>query len=420
MFKNKTFIKILKIFSIIVAISIIVGCGIFLYTFGFKIQNDYPINTNSNYTRIYYDFASIPTLYMAYDLAQQSPDATSFVLWDRIPNLEKNLSQYENLHILKHFEKNDFLVENNEIISYAKTHPDTQFIIHSNNMWVKNIFPIIRSLPPNRIKEIHLYEDGSFSTTYKMHPRQEEEFKRHREETLGMHKIIYHMEDAKLMNSPRCLLKKRCLEMKMEYKNDIVVQNSFEKMKKEFSYNTPLKEKYFSFFGFDYKKYRREMQHPFGIYTFSLYKNDRFAREQLRFLNELLYGKLHFLIKEKGVKWYYKEHPAIKARKNFASILSIQHPELTRIEKHLPMELFLLADITPDYVAGYSSSIYMTLPKEIVCAYIRRRPNDPYLYLVKRDHLFRAGRIFDIEDTEDTFNAKFHRFNSMILTFFQK
>ena len=417
--------KKLSVFICLLGVLLIIGIVLdikYVRENNFKIQNTYEINTDPKYVRVYYDFATASSMYELYDFLLQDEDSTVFLRWDRIPKLKEKLKDRKNVHIMEHVNNNDGRpLKTTDLTEYYKAHPDSKFIIHSTHNWVINLLPALYSIPKKSIKEIHIYEDGSYASSF---VSANGELFHGIDLYYLFHKIfkgiplIFHMEDAEYLNSPRCLLDKRCLVTKKLHKNDIVVKSSISDLKEKLNADKKIKDKYFEIFGFDYKKYEKIMTHPFGIYTFTIWYSPVEAEKELKFMHELLYGNLNYLIKDKNVKWFYKEHPHNYQRNSFSAALSKTNPELIKIDKSIPMELFLIADIIPDYVGGYSSCTYLSYPRNSISAYIKR-PDDTYMEIINRDHRIRPGRVFDITDTDDSMKSRFNRLKSRILVFFQ-
>ena len=417
-------INIVKINIIILLILLAFGGALFLRhvnKYGFKIQSSDEINTDPKYVRIYYDFATASSMYELYDYLLQDPNSTVFLRWDRTPNLKEKLKSRKNTYILQHVKNIDHTnFDPTPVLEYYKKHPDTQFIIHSTHNWIVNLLPIIRNLPKKAIKEVHIYEDGAYMSSF-VNPDGDlwngiDLYKLYHE--VFDAPLIFHMEDAKYLNSFRCLFDKRCVGLKTLHKNDTLAESSIKYLKEKLNENQEVKDEYFRIFDFDYKMYEKLMTHPFGIYTFAIWYHPVAAKQELKFMHELLYGNLNYLVKDKNVKWFYKEHPYNHQKHMYSETLSKTNPELIRIDNAMPIELFLISGIIPDYVAGYSSSTYLSYPKKSICAYIKR-PDDIYMEIIKRDHRIRPGRVFDITDTDDSFKSRFNRLKSRILVFFQ-
>lgn len=385
----------------------------------FKISDEYTTNTDPKYVRIYYDYATMSSIYEAYDFLIQHPESTVFLRWDRTPFLKEKLAGRKNLYVLEHTQPFDHSPINPApVIKYYKEHPQSQFIIYTTSNWIVNLSHILYTLPKKAIKEIHVFEDGSYSSLFIGSFPKEKVARKMLYVDFAEIPKIYHMEDAKYLNSLKCLFDKKCVKAKNLYKDDIVIESSIDTLKEKLNKNQRLKEMFFYIFDFDYKYYQKVMTHPFGVYTFSMWVDDKIAEKELAFMNEILNGKLNYLIKDKNVKWFYKEHPHAYQKHNFSEILPLIHPEMIRITKTVPLEFLLLADIIPDYLAGYSSGIYLSFPRKSISAYINR-PNDVYMYIINRDHKIRPGRIFKITDIDNSFKSKLKRLKSRLLVSFQ-
>ncbi len=388
----------IKIAFIIVICFVIIKAICVIYKRGYKIPEDNTINTNSSYVRIYYDPTTIPSLYQAYDFLNQSKEAISFVCWQRIPNLEKNLSSYKNVHVFNHYENSVWnAVDISPIKEFVLNNPDAKFIIHSSENWLNRILYIFDIIPKDAIKEVHLYEDSSYAMHVNINQTHKNEIANIRNTVLKDVKVFYHAREVSELNSLQCIYDKKCYMLKKSHRNDILTEASPERLKENLNKNESIKEAYFKIFNFNYKKFKEELKHPFGIFTFGRYWKDYFANLQIAFLNEITGGKLNYLVQKENVNWYYKEHPKMYDEPMFEEILNTERPDLKSIDRNIPMEMFILADIVPDCVAGYYSSMYFNIPAENISAYIKH-PDDPYIKIFKRKHTIKPGRILELSD----------------------
>ena len=158
-------IKLLKkIIKIIVFIFLIlfVLC-IHIYKNSYRINTNWQPNNDPSYVRIYYDIATWPTLYQVEDFLNQSSDSTTFVLWARIQNLKEKLKDKKNIYFMSVGQNNTYKIFSPELEEYILKHPNSKYIIHTNNNFIHALFPYIIKIPKDNIVEINVYEDGAYA-----------------------------------------------------------------------------------------------------------------------------------------------------------------------------------------------------------------------------------------------------------------
>ena len=400
---------IIKLFIISIVLTLLFIISYYFYKnfwllykqYGYKLEIQNEINTDPLYVRIYYDPTTMPSLYQAYDFLMQSPNALSFVCWQRIPEFMNNIDSKRNTIFFNH--KNMCVwhpLDISPIEDYYKQHPNTKFIIHSSNNWLDRIAPLFNTIPSDAIEEIHLYEDCAFFMYISVDKNHENRISKIRNEILGNNKVYFHARGVKRLNSLDYLFDKASLRAKETHKNDIMTEASIMLLKQNLNKTPDITEEYFNIFGFDYKKYRKQLQRPFGIFTFNRYWNNSYANKQISFMYELIDGKLKYLTGKHNIKWLYKEHPRLYDEPRFRDIIQSQRPELESIDRNIPIELFILADIMPDYIAGYYSSLYFNIPAKRIALYIKHH-EDPYIPIFKRFHSIPPGRMFELEDIDN-------------------
>ena len=406
-----TFVKYKYLFVALFAL-LLVFCAVVndwgqILKCGWKINTNYQPNNDNNVVRIYYDIATTPTLYQVEDFLNQSEDSIIFVRWDRIPNLEEKLKNRKNVHVIKQVDNNGWKdAVGQPIVEYYKNHPDSKFVIHANMIWIKNLMSSLRLIPNSAIKEIHVYEDGAYF--YFIESLKSERMVRAQQIFYDYFKDvpkIVHMENTKRIASPLCIFDKKCREVRALIKNDVLADTSVKDLRQKLQNNPEKADAYFGILGFDYKKYQREMKRPNAVFIFTVSQSMPFVSLQLSFLNELMRGNLNYLINDKNVKWYYKPHPEKHQRVNIEDVMKKHFPNVELIEKHIPLELFVIAGITPDYVTGFSSGAYLNMPKDNIAAFVARPGQDPYLAELKRNHQIRKGRDLKLTDCDNSENS---------------
>ena len=76
-----------------------------------------------------------------------------------------------------------------------------------------------------------------------------------------------------------------------------------------------------------------------------------------------------------------KEHPSL-SNKKIAQKIQKQIPNTISFPKHVPFEVLILADLMPDTVSGYTSSVFFSIPAEKI-KYFITTDKDFYLPFLK-------------------------------------
>ena len=112
-------------------------------------------------------YATNPALSHMIEFARLPQKTPKIIAWHRFPNRKNmlDLSAYNTIEVDVPAAEGYYSQGINIVLEFvseiAKEYPHTVFVIHSNFSHIPvAVKPFIQTLPKERIKEIHLYEDG--------------------------------------------------------------------------------------------------------------------------------------------------------------------------------------------------------------------------------------------------------------------
>lgn len=269
--------------------------------------------------------------------------------------------------------------------------PRIRFVIHTNLFHHERLLtPLLQQIPAKNIERIHLYEDGfgntiasrkipllaslalnkkptipDLSTPYYMHSR---------------YPTTYHIAYKDLINTDKDFRKLK----KILYNAD-VRDVDFYKIKETLS--TRDKQNLAEIFDLDISWHQNVLKPQNNKKTLILIGPRPLDETQEKNLLKL-YAKL---LSDRQYNYIFKPHPSQFSDPLTQNLKEIK-PDLKVIDRSIPLELLFFLDIMPDYIAGYSSSIFLTLPREKFLYYIER-PFDTYLPFLIKHHIILPAQI---------------------------
>jgi len=374
-----------------------------LFIFCFCFGYGYIWNPLKPKIHIYIDWATTPALLQMTDFVKQPLRDKKFIFWRRFPNLSErvNLADLNAVQIdLPQSEgKNgicrDILINN--IHTIYEQNPDTDYVIHSNLWWNGLLIPILKIIPKERIKHLHIYEDGVSNV---VHSRKhyttsitsgydyagdlqnilngKKEYSHHYDfsfHTLYPTTYYFGFVDYILTQ-----------EAFNTFINFIGIKNvqeiNYDKIAKKLS--DKQKQQIFDLVGFDINEYKKQTAgKPVdffllrGVFTTI---GDQVTTVSTLFKN---YDKNRVLV--------LKEHPNLTKRV-IAQKIKKNIPNSIIFPKHIPFEVLILADLMPDTVSGYTTSVFFVIPKEKIKYYITAN-RDSYLPFLKELNIIASEQI---------------------------
>ncbi|MBR5130097.1 MAG: hypothetical protein IKV03_02600 [Alphaproteobacteria bacterium] len=382
-----------------------------VFTFFFCFGFGYTITPLKSKVHIYIDYATTPTLLQMIDLIKQPKEDLKFIFWRRFPNLNKNvnLADYNTTQIeLPPFEGANRQSQN--IIKTCIQHiydntPDADYTIHVNLWWATQLIPILQIIDPTKIEHIHIYEDGISNVihsrkdlTLSVTPHKKnyanllkkiivEDGDYTHEYDFVFHTLYpttYHLSFVDMIKKDPSL---------NDFINFLDLKNIKEinwyKLKN--SLTDREKQQLFSFINFDIHSYKEKISNK-KVDFFLLRGSYSTTEEQIKTVSTLFkHQNLNRVL-------VLKEHPNLTPR-IIASKIQKNIPEAIIFPKHIPFEILILADLIPDTISGYSTSVFFLFPSEKIKYYISS-DRDSYLHFLKELNIITDEKI--IESMKDT------------------
>lgn len=374
-----------------------------LFVFFFCLGFIYTLNPLKTKVHIYIDYATTPALLQMADFVKQPTKDKKFIFWRRFPNLNKRvkLSDFNAVQIdLPASEgKNNICwdIVVNSIQSIYHHNPDADYIIHSNLWWNELLVPILRIIPKERIKHIHIYEDGVSNVT---HSRKHytTSIKRGHDYATDLQNILnntqkysHHYDFSFHTLYPTTyhlgfvdyLLNHDEFNIFRDFLSSAnIAEINYHKIAKTLS--DKQKQHLFDLVGFDANNYKKQISGK-SVDFFLLRAAFSSVDEQVRTVSHLFknYDKNRVLV--------LKEHPNLSARA-IAKKIQSDIPNSIIFPKHIPFEVLILADLMPDTISGYTTSVFFVIPKEKIKYFITSN-RDSYLPFLKELNIITDAQI---------------------------
>lgn len=309
---------------------------------------------------IYIDPASTPALFQMMDMVTQSSEEPKYVAWRRyMAFFPKKLISPLNITVSSvkpSTSNNDFVqLIQKEVKLFYRQHSDHVFVIHANieHPWFFN--PVLRIIPKDRVKHVYFYEDSIGRTLWEGLTSKFFSF-------FGKYPITYRIgyTDRFLKSFPQW----------KQFVQNVSIMDFKKLSDKQKGYLYALagldKDKLSSFFN----------DRPVGIF----FDDCNLQVDQVAPFFE---KRIVENPKLKKINWLYKNHPRCAIEGPFWEKLKHYFPDVQLLPNKMPWEILLMAGLAPDYVCGYSSSVFFSVKPEQVLCYIER-PGDKYLPLLKK------------------------------------
>ena len=281
-------------------------------------------------------------------------------------------------------------------------HPEYQLVLHAN-MWKMDFVlkPFLNNIPKERIKMIHLYEDGygELFKNYFLNPNSqriyskteiqevinsEREWQNDMVYTLSeLYPVTYHFFGySAIQNEPK-------FQPLRSFLKDLRVKDiDFQSL--NLTLTEKQKQMIYKLAGFDYNYYKNLIKDK---KSFVFIMGYHFGNETNEAAERNVLKKIRTEPKFSGISdpenwvWFYKPHPSFWAQ-NSIKPMQEAFPDIKEISPQIPYEIFVLAGLKPTYTAGYSSSAFYPLNKEDILFFIQRYNNDNYkIFLEEVRHL---------------------------------
>ena len=348
--------------------------------------------SDNNKVHVFIDCATGPILLQAVHLIQLPKNEKKLVAWHPFPSHPSFDSKKYNVEFIEWTQTNEWYGYSmlreleKRIAEILKKNPKTKLVIHTDLVHTREFFFRLFTIPKKNIEMLHLYEDG-IGNTAATNKHRLEQFSLDRNNpptnpsTLDYpyfyhlkYPVTYHLAfiDEIKSNFPKMVnvLKDANLE-------EIDLHQLKTKLSKQDQ------QALIDLYNIDIKLYERlfktipsQLNKPSLALLIS-----RPMGTQEEFDKEL---EVYKDIMEKDDYFYiFKPHPHMNSYK-YVTQLQNTFDTYGIIENHYPIELFYLIDMEPDWIAGFSSSVFYSLPKKSFPFYIER-VNDSYLpFLLKK------------------------------------
>lgn len=348
-------------------------------------------------------YATTPELMEAIAFVQLPPEKMKIIGWHRFPKrgkkidlrklntIEFDIPPREGLYLDQPKKFTNFIKKVYQI------KPNAYFVFYSNMSQIKNqLFPILREIPRDRVREIHLYEDGlgyGIGSMYKHQNRKNIitnplKYISIFDKYLKKEENVFYAEYYNLLQifypTIYHFLGADQIKKRPEYQNFVkkigkknIKDINFEKIRSQLS--PAQKSLLFALLDFDYNYWKKLMKNKKTVVftTGFVFGNKNEIQAQINILRELRQGKLKNLLSPNSYIWFYKPHPSFSSEKETPLLIKKEFPDMIEIPARIPFEVFIIADLTPDYVFGYSSSLFYALPQKNILGIITR-PNKSY------------------------------------------
>ena len=354
---------------------------------------------------IYVDLASTPTLLQMVDMIRQDAKEEKLMLWNRIRNIgdRVDLSKYNmkeisfdsDTEIRK--DNKDFGTLMSNIYEFTKNHVNYRYIIHANVDHMELLVPILQYIPENMIKHIHLYEDSigkavmkKQAVSYKAEDIKEAirtvgniDYNYYRYNLHKIYPVTYHLafkyyiENSPTMQNFRTVVPTDLIE-------DVNIHNIAK------SLTDVEKQKLSELLGINIEDFNKESN--IVIFALGYMENNQGNNAQIELLRFIKQS-----VKDKNYTWFYKEHPWLTNDTYLSDVIKREFPDMKEIRKDIPLEVLILLGGKSFKFAGYSSSIFMTVPPKDIIYYVRR-PKDVYLPFLFEQNIVSPKQVLNIVD----------------------
>lgn len=310
---------------------------------------------------VYIDVASTPTLFQMIDLVKQPKDEPKYALWRRYvhPLSQQFLNsinlQRSALHTQVMNNEAKKIIKR-ELREFYDKNPGHLFVIHANMLHNWAVSAVLEVIPRNRIQMLYLYEDSVAHTLWRPWNKRDENY-------VKLYPTIYRVTFMNRVHREFPRLRNKLYMEEMNFRTAV----KLEPEQKDILYKLV---------GFDEKLFVDLFKNkPVGIFLDEL---DMDADKVTTYWENMLKNNAEL----QNIQWIYKNHPrGSKFGPSYEKLAKIV-PNIQAVSEKIPFEIMLIAGFAPDYVFGYSSSVFFSLDKKQVVGYVER-PNDLYLPILK-------------------------------------
>lgn len=334
---------------------------------------------------IYSDEATIPALLQMIDMIHQPANEPKLLIWNRF----RNIDSYTTLLPFSAQPIKWNISFEEQIQTFVNSYPTHRIVFHYNIAHEERLNTFLNIIPPERIKAIHAYEDAAGWLWWN----------RSRDKRIQdnpPYPVIYHVLKASLFSQPACTTMPYCHQLQTLFKGKIVQEIDFKKLAKKLTKNE--KEKLYQLLNLDIKTLESLFsKHPTLLFISSLnWESSQMDINQIYLFKEICAQNIKSQTHEKPYTWLLKSHPSYLLGETTFQYLRKNCPGLVEIPAYLPFEILILAGLTPDKTAGYSSSLFFNLDSDDILFYLPRI-NNPYLPILKELKKINEQQIISLD-----------------------
>ncbi len=378
---------------------------------------------------IFYEgLATQPALLGMVDMLRLPADELKLFAWHRFPNRDKlfdlksvnaveiPIAERESYAIISAYTFMD------NIKKYLDENPDSPVIVYTNINNVEYFFPKFLSVvPKDRIKHIHLYEDGfgsivTFLNKYMLTPDLSKV-------SVELEKFLYQPTDYQMPDYGKIAIHRlfpttyyfgALDKIKKDSLFAVFVNRMKDAEMKNIDYGalkntltTRQKKKLFQLAGFDLDKYRSLMQNKKTLMFFGGYyvpENHHYNHAELHYMLQLQqqYPEYVFLL---------KSHPSYDSFDR-TKVVGLLNKDIEIIPAQIPYELFIIAGLEPTKTAGSASSLFYNLSDKSIVGYFPHRAYASGFVLIKHFDMLKSLNIQSYVPKEPLFYDEKVRINN--------
>ncbi len=367
---------------------------------------------------IYMDIASTPSFLQMVDFIKVPRQDKKYIAWRRFPNRGKffDLNSFNTQEIkMPVYEsacQETYSALDEALPEIVEQNPEVQFIIHGNLRHpYYTVMPALKHIPPSRIKEIHLYEDGigNLYEVWRAYATSEynwseacvqhiKDFQNKKIDSLQLQDMfclyklyptIYHVSLIDMLK------KENDFKKFFENLSERIVEIDFRKIAKELSPSE--KELLYAMVGFNEKQYKETTNGKKTLYYTLGWLQERSDNLLLvEIFNELKNNELKRLSDNPDTVLFFKAHPATAAKSMKDELLK-DNKDAIIFPRDIPFEILIIADLTPDYILGFSSTLFFFVEPEKILYYLTKN-GDKNLQALKKLNIISEEKILDIQN----------------------
>ncbi len=358
--------------------------------------------------------ATAPALSQIIEFSKLPKETKKIIGWSRFPNRGQvfDLDEYNTVEIpvVKNQPFANLINLTTTVLDEISETPSAAIVIHASfDKVATSVKPLLSFIPKQRIKAIHLYEDGygdvlkwndavSNETTLFMDTLKQETAELLEPENKNIwlirnvfglryfYPVTYHFLKASQFKNI-----KRLQSIFTKFNDLNLVETNFYTLAQTL---TPEQKKIvFKLSGFDYEKYKNLMLNKKSIMfvTGFHFGFKPYMDAEIKVLSLLKENKLeNFKLENpQDYVWFFKPHPAYDEIYK-EEVIKKTFPDIIEIPSEVPFEVFILAGLKPTLTAGFSSSLFFSLNKEDILFYAKRPKYNTSPMAMLDDHYLAA------------------------------